>query len=162
MSSMDITRSNKQTYFETDKNIHQKMTSSTNDVFEGRVLIDRLLVYYSKFEGSREKAAHYAQKLLDLGHIESLTNSVTFQDSVHVYRWANASRTMNEVRRKGADQQKKDDERKVIFHPYPRNCRPEIGEDSGKSVLRISIETDNCQNAEIKVKRKFVLICSFK
>lgn len=145
MSNLDLAHSKKQSVFDTDENPHIKMTSATKDVFEGRMLIDRLLVYYGKFDGSREKATRYAQKLLDLGHIESLTNGITFQDSPHVYRWADANRTMCEVRHK------RDEEDRVMMSQRNPGSFQSGNSDDGKSILRISIETDNCQNAEIKV-----------
>ncbi|CAK8695776.1 unnamed protein product [Clavelina lepadiformis] len=126
------------------------ITSSTKDVFKGQVLIDRLLIYYSKFEGSRERAARYAQKLLDLGHIESATNSLSFEDSAQIYRWTDVAQVVNKAKARAQSPNK------VV--PLTRQSlkersmqRPSNGE-GGKSILRISIETDNCDGAEIKAK----------
>ena len=124
--------------------VNDHMTSSAKDVFEGQVLIDRLLLYYSKFEGSRERAARYAQKLLDLGHVESLTNATTFEDSAHVYRWADANQVVNEAKNKSVE---------------PKTNKSQVAkeqlrqvEESGKAILKISIEANNCHGAEIQVK----------
>ena len=131
-----------------DCDVDTDITSSTKDVFEGQVLIDRLLLYYSKFEGSRERAARYAQKLLDLGHIECLTNGVKFEDSAHVYRWADANKVVTEAKNKAVEQKRHNPVATVVRdnHIY----RDQSGE-VGKAVLKISIETDNCQTAEIQV-----------
>ena len=122
-------------------NIGSDIASSTKDVFEGQVLIDRLLLYYNKFEGSRERAARYAQKLLELGHIECMTNGRKFEDSAHLYMWTDANKVVNEAKAKAVEQQ-----RNIPIRTVVKN------ENVGKSVLKISIETDNCQAAEIQVR----------
>ncbi|XP_078482115.1 uncharacterized protein LOC108951118 [Ciona intestinalis] len=120
------------------------------DVFKGKVLIDRLLVYYGKFEGSRHRAARYAQKLLDLGHIESLTNGRQFEDSVHVYRWTDVARVVNQAKNKAMVEDVQ--QQQVPKVPQRRRMKDTGGADGGKAVLKICIETENCQGAEIQAR----------
>ena len=123
---------------------------SSKDVFRGKVLVDRLLVYYSKFEGSRERAVRYAQKLLDLGHIESLTRGQTFEDSVHVYRWTDATQVSD------AKQKTSDSIAIACTSPQAQQRKSTIRNDNEtKAMLKISIEADNCEGAEIQVKINF-------
>ncbi|XP_039255768.2 uncharacterized protein LOC120332565 [Styela clava] len=124
----------------------EKMDQKTKDIFNGKALIDRLLVYFSKFEGSRDKAKRYAQKLLDLGHIESLAQSLTFEDSSQEYRWTDVASVVNKAKAKVAAQ---DVSNNSIVNgegnePESRNAKPR------RPTLRISIEADNCDGAEIQ------------
>jgi len=148
MSTTEIKTNQKSSQsFSKGDEIETDITSSTKDIFEGQVLIDRLLLYYSKFEGSRERATHYAQKLLDLGHIECLTNGVKFEDSAHIYRWADANKVVSEAKSKAMEQKSHNP---IVTVARNSNFK-ETNEGAGKAVLKISIETDNCQTAEIQV-----------
>lgn len=124
------------------------MERKSGDIFEGKALIDRLLVYFSKFEGSREKAQRYAQKLLELGHIESLDKFTTFKDSNLHYRWTDVARVVNKAKSKYVESSTKtveDSKTKILgigTSPSRENAR--------KPVVRISIEADNCEGAEIR------------
>lgn len=60
--------------------------SDSSGEYEGKCLVDRLLLHYSaKFDGKRPKAVKYAQKLLDLGHIEGLGGCKVFNDGSDKY-----------------------------------------------------------------------------
>lgn len=122
-----------------------KFESKTEDVFEGKALIDRLLVYFSKFEGSREKACKYAQKLLDLGHIECVTKSSTFKDSELQYQWSDVASVMNKAKSKTAENAVRTNTcvegAKVVANEQRKERKP---------VVRISIEADNCEGTEIR------------
>ena len=131
------------------------VTSSKKDVFEGQVLINRLLIYYSKFEGSRERASQYAQKLLDLGHIESLTNGTLFEDTAHVYRWTDANKVVSETQQRHKDQKTKNGVVKPAGRRQGNNFAANSMDGEGKAVLKISIETDGVQTTEIQVNKKY-------
>lgn len=123
------------------------MDRKSGDIFEGKELIDRLLVYFSKFEGSRDKAQRYAQKLLELGHIESLDKSRTFEDSNLQYQWTDVARVVNKAKSKlvGSNTAATDDKTAQIV-----DIETQRRENARKPVVRISIEADNCEGAEIR------------
>ena len=122
-----------------------KLESKTQDVFEGKALIDRLLVYFSKFEGSREKARKYAQKLLDLGHIESVAKSSAFEDSELKYQWSDVASVMNKAKTKVSEH-----DATITNSVEEAKTGTSESKNERKPMVRISIETDNCDGAEIR------------
>lgn len=132
------------------------MDLKSRNVFKGMALIDRLLVYYSKFEGSREKASRYAQKLLDLGHIESLTHSETFEDSNHVYRWTDVASVLNKAKAKAAGFNHGNLEALTSKCSPDETTTPSVmiqsRENNPKPTFKISIEAENCDEIQAHIR----------
>ena len=60
---------------------------SFRHVFKGSVLINTLLDYDDHKFHSRQGAVKFAQRLLDIGQVESIGGGDVFEDSVALYRW---------------------------------------------------------------------------
>ena len=64
---------------------------SYKHVFKGSVLVSALMDHdQGRFTG-REQAVAFAQHLLNAGHLRSVVDGADFEDSVRLYRWADAS-----------------------------------------------------------------------
>ena len=73
--------------------------SRPKNAFKGSVLIGTLTDYDQQRFTSRVAAVQFAQRLLDVGQIESLSGSRVFEDSVtQLYRWSDES-VVREARR---------------------------------------------------------------
>ena len=68
--------------------LRRQKDRSYKNVFKGSVLVSTLMDHDDSKFATRAAAIKFAQKLLDAGHIESIVGSFIFEDSVHLYRWA--------------------------------------------------------------------------
>ena len=64
---------------------------TSQNVFKGSLLVSSLLEHYPKRFGTRRSAQHFAQSLLQAGHVESVLGERTFTDGCELYRWTDES-----------------------------------------------------------------------
>ena len=131
--------------------------------FEGKTLVDKLLGHYSKFQDSRDRAVRYAQKLLDLGHIESvlpMPYPLVFNDTAQMYKWSNVEDVLRENGVRGDTPMPKKKSMSPIAKTRSQRFEKVIeiphtasnGSSNGSNgIVKILIETDNCNGTEIQV-----------
>ena len=144
-----------------NQDVFPQPSTQKRSSFQGRTLVDKLLRHYSKFEDDRVRAVQYAQKLLDLGHIESILPMPyppVFNDSEQMYKWSNAEDVLREngakepiAPKQTSPVAKKRSKKFEKIIQIPHSATNGTGGDGQNGIVKIFIETDNCNGTEIQV-----------